>query len=446
MIRTTIAGGTFIPPGNTTVKVQTKTGGLLFSANPHTWGSVARKMGVDSEINSVTGVQGSFQPVYHVKKRWNALGGTPDVGPLIGIDPSATGSDAYLVQYEGIHTFYYASAYSQFTNKVGSISTGLAGVQWEALAAQAIDTMAPSFGGDMSIINSVLELRDFKRVATSFWGLVGKAKGPRGIPWWDILVGAGKKDSTLQRLSKTLLSYKFGYESLYRDIVSLISCMSGFNQRYSELVRRANTPQQAYFGVNIAGTDTSGSTTEYEVGHTGYSFFTSPRGYSQIIEHPSKGIRYHATLRYRYPLPAELLAAGGRNKALLDRLGVQKNPAIVWNAIPFTFLIDWLVDVGSFLGRLRTDNVRFQFECLDFCHSAKLEKTVTLNLGHNQYYSTVPKHRKGGFRKLDQCTVSTYDRRVGLPPSLLALKVSSGLTPLQVVLGGSLVGARRRRR
>lgn len=340
----------------------------------------------------------------------------------------------------------WSEGYQLLTNKVGSASTSLASVQWNALAAQAINTMAPSFGGDMSVINSILELKDFKRVATSFWSLLGKAKGPRGIPWWDILVGAGKKDSTLQRLSKTLLSYKFGYESLYRDIISLVECMSGFNQRYSELVRRANTPQQAYFGYTIPGSQTSGATQEYEASHVGYAFFTQPYGWIQIVEAPSKGIRYHAALRYRYPLPAELLAAGGRNKALLDRLGVNKNPAIIWNAIPFSFLVDWIVDVGSFLGRLRTDNVRFQFECLEFCHSAKFEKTFTLHTGYNQYYSSSPFHRKTGIVPMDSCTVSTYDRRVGLPSSLLSLKVSSGLTPLQVVLGGSLVGARRRRR
>jgi hypothetical protein len=77
---------------------------------------------------------------------------------------------------------------------------------------------------------------------------------------------------------------------------------------------------------------------------------------------------YHATMRYKYTLPG----LDGRLEqiyAYLDTLGVRLDPAIIWNAIPFSFVIDWIVDVSGFLGSFARDNYPIQVTVLDFCHS-----------------------------------------------------------------------------
>jgi hypothetical protein len=73
-------------------------------------------------------------------------------------------------------------------------------------------------------------------------------------------------------------------------------------------------------------------------------------------------------MRYKYTLPN----ADSRLEkvySLLDTLGVRLDPAIIWNAIPFSFVIDWIVDVSSFLASFARDNYPIEVSVLDFCHS-----------------------------------------------------------------------------
>jgi hypothetical protein len=48
----------------------------------------------------------------------------------------------------------------------------------------------------------------------------------------------------------------------------------------------------------------------------------------------------------------------------LDVLGVELNPRIIWDAIPFTFVLDWFFDVGSWLERHKFDTLELPVEFL----------------------------------------------------------------------------------
>jgi hypothetical protein len=70
--------------------------------------------------------------------------------------------------------------------------------------------------------------------------------------------------------------------------------------------------------------------------------------------------------------------------AHLDNLGVRLDPAIVWNAIPFSFVVDWVVDVSGFLGSFARDNYPINVVVHDFCHSYKWHKEANT---HAEYVS-----------------------------------------------------------
>jgi hypothetical protein len=42
-------------------------------------------------------------------------------------------------------------------------------------------------------------------------------------------------------------------------------------------------------------------------------------------------------------------------RGMLDTLGFEANPRIIWEAIPFSFVVDWFVQVGAFLERFKVD-------------------------------------------------------------------------------------------
>jgi hypothetical protein len=56
-----------------------------------------------------------------------------------------------------------------------------------------------------------------------------------------------------------------------------------------------------------------------------------------------------AFIKYR-PLPIKAMTDAERTlRAHLQGLGVKLNPRIIWDAIPFTFLIDWVFSIGDWL-------------------------------------------------------------------------------------------------
>jgi len=60
-------------------------------------------------------------------------------------------------------------------------------------------------------------------------------------------------------------------------------------------------------------------------------------------------------------------------KGFLDSIGFQGNASIIWNAIPYTFVIDWFFGVGRWLNSLRSDNLKIPATVIGFCHSLKWE-------------------------------------------------------------------------
>jgi len=56
------------------------------------------------------------------------------------------------------------------------------------------------------------------------------------------------------------------------------------------------------------------------------------------------------------------------NKTLhgfLDSIGFELNPRIIWDAVPFTFVIDWFFGIGGFLDQFKIDAVELPIICTD---------------------------------------------------------------------------------
>jgi len=81
------------------------------------------------------------------------------------------------------------------------------------------------------------------------------------------------------------------------------------------------------------------------------------------------------TLQYRFDadLPGGF---GDKTKAYGDALGFTLNPAILWNAIPWTFVVDWVFDVSKFLDDFNTFNIEPRTEILQYCYSLHIKRTT----------------------------------------------------------------------
>ncbi|DAD50291.1 TPA_asm: maturation protein [ssRNA phage Gerhypos.2_24] len=117
---------------------------------------------------------------------------------------------------------------------------------------------------------------------------------------------------------------------------------------------------------------------------------------------------------------------------LLQSLGVQPDPAILWDAIPFSFVVDWILDVGEVLHSAKIDWVPLTMHITDAAHHVRAELA-------RRYWYTDP---ISGIRTpLLAERMSVFQRRRFLPEHATkqALK-ELGVT--QLLLSASLAASR----
>lgn len=428
----------------------------MFESNgtPHLFGnsrtaSCTRRMGREESITTLSGVDGGFRPCTHSINEWITNGSSTISGPLTS---SKAWTGAWKIagtSVTGLQAQVHANRYATLLSTVSSQLPALSSVQWNALRAEALSTMLPSFSGDLSIANAILELKDFRDIGNRIYERgtrnmrnISRSNGSPPRTNLEDDVNQLRRGNPVKGASGLYLQYMFGWRPFINDVVELYRICSSIDERIRELVRRANSPQQRYYGRWIEGSSTSYTTlVSGEDGPLGgFAGDFIPRVKWEVVCPASPGIRFHATMRYRYPVPPELTQAGGRAKALLDALGINGNWSMLWNAIPYSFILDWFVKVNRFLSRLRVDNIPIKTEISDFCASAKVVKSFQFVLTDRNQLSNGT-YVYGGKRVTDFVKATRYERKKGIP-DLYSSILLSGLSPTEFSLAGALVGSR----
>jgi hypothetical protein len=442
----TTAKQSYTVPAISVVQKLYKTTGLFLTANrPIT--SFSRPRGKDSTITYETGNSGSYRPCEHFEMEYSPTG-EGDPYPQLGTpsNPALTGN-IVLSECTGL-TRYAISQYRGYLNSaVAAFGSTEPDINWIELSAQAFRAMRPSLTADFSLLNFLYELKDFKHQAKAIMAtlaskqkLVESLLNAKGI--WSLAMGSSLSGTPLKRWSQRYLAVEFAYKPFVRDVCNLLARLTDFHTKFREIVERANTPQSRHWTSGVLpGTKVNGSIyRQDDIGPPGGSvgFFT-PYARMRVRIKEDDGITYYANMRYKYQIPSNALTAAGQVSGLLDTLGIRPNPAIIWNAIPYTFLIDWVVNVGKILDRFGLDNFQCPVEIMEFCHSAKRQKTATLTVQLNGM--NLGSEFFGPESTLETVTKKTYRRSVGMP-SIYGSLLTSGLNPSQYLLSGALVGSR----
>jgi hypothetical protein len=104
-------------------------------------------------------------------------------------------------------------------------------------------------------------------------------------------------------------------------------------------------------------------------------------------------------------------------RGFADALGVQLNPRILWDKLPFSFVVDWFLSVGNFLDRFSIDALELPIQLVDFCLQFKQSKFVRSQLIESTSGGTViPPYVVGGCE-----TREDHFRRVPIFPDSASL-------------------------
>jgi hypothetical protein len=123
----------------------------------------------------------------------------------------------------------------------------------------------------------------------------------------------------------------------------------------------------------------------------------------------------------------------------MNAFGISDVIATIWEAIPFSFVVDWFFNVGNMLASIEDylAGDPLPIVILDFAHSVKYKFTtrVLLDIGKGAW-------AKASGVLLQEKETTFYNRRVEMPNLYDSLSVRAPSLN-QAILGGSLVIAGR---
>ena len=345
-------------------------------------------------FRDVTGSRGSFHPCSHILTFHSP--GTP-----------ADFHEEVLYPYDRIEHYFgvfapdHATADlllpSNLTGRGTEFLSGLNGAS--GFTRRALNNVLDQMPETVSIINFVIELEDLKAMCTN---VVAQLKNPAGL----------------------FLSWNFGWMPLIRDIQQLYATAFIIVDRLKYLrkvnkrtvtVRYAEKFAHEIVPITLSGpVPQPGNDTTHDV--TG-----ELEGYTEVFAN----IQVHYDLEgLDYDLWTALVST-------LAALNIGNPAQVVWNAIPFSFVVDWIYNVSDLL-----DSMEIQpFKGTLTMEGASCAYKTYTRLGHfNMTYKPILGPCQWGAYASTQ--VFGYHRRSGMPEGDIDM---TGLTPFQQALATALL-------
>ena len=307
---------------------------------------------------------------------------------------------------------------------------------WGDLVQTSLNAMSPGIrpANNISLLNSIYELKDYRNLAVTVRNLIRRIRtyplkntrlfyNRSFVRWWNEV-----RDAPLQSACRIMagqfLNAEFNLLPLMQDICSVRQALSDYREQFKKLARDANTRKVHHFKRELR--DQFRDSYDSETCPTTNAIVPSSMSYGRSVTYLVR--QFNATLEYSYSLP---FGAGDENLpwALMDRLGVNLNPAIIWRALKWSFVVDWLVGVSQFLDRFKVRSIEPSVIIHSYCASAHVKRVITTNMGF------------GSSNPCFEQSEESYQRVPGLPNAYSSIRLS-GLSPMEFSLGAALAASR----
>lgn len=161
----------------------------------------------------------------------------------------------------------------------------------------------------------------------------------------------------LSELGSYYLAQKFGWDALAQDIVSLVVTQIQAQKRLEQLIRDEGKPVRRR--INLPDTQTI---LQHGTAAGGIQFYPQfvtyfYNGASGFENTETLTTRRWASAQFRYWLPPGPRNIDWKASQLAKIFGLKPTPKVIFNAIPWTWLIDWFTHVSNLLDNLQTSIV-----------------------------------------------------------------------------------------
>jgi len=312
----------------------------------------------------------------------------------------------------------------------------------DELNNRALSVMLPLIRSDLSLINSIYELKDFVSLKHHVRGSVQEVR--KASVWLlNAMRGSGSLSRPLSALVRLVagnyLQYKFNFAPLVSDIRAIYKALKTCERRINDLIARTGRPQSKHFAFvwNELGDVEPQDLTVSAWDH--YPNVPVTLKFSRVVVNVPT--TFHAQIQYNFNYTAYQVEHA-RLLGLLDILGVNLNPRIIWNAIPWSFVVDWVLGVNRFLDQFAIANMKPQINIHRYLWSVKRERRIYVSR-RSSWTDLLNPSIDTTVVPLPVITETAYRRSVGVPQA--SSIISSGINSQEFTLGSALILSRRRK-
>lgn len=256
-----------------------------------------------------------------------------------------------------VYGYYYYYLQSRlpvyYSNWITDSQLILPTVNTEAMSSRAWWSMQPRFEGEISMLNFVYEMKDFRDIAKY-------ALRQMSGNLWDNLLKSFRKSlpelaaQPTKTAAQLHLANEFALKPLCADLVHIGQMLCELVDEAQSLFAETGSKYQKKHYTETIGIQ--GSWIPGENNDSNYRFMK----FGNVTKDT-----FTATLRYTYKYNVrDSLAAFTRY------WGLRPTGEVLWNALPFTFLFDYVIKVGQSLKAMELDpNVTLTY--WQYCESVK---------------------------------------------------------------------------
>jgi hypothetical protein len=237
---------------------------------------------------------------------------------------------------------------------------------------------------------------------------------------WNRTIGAFRK--LAKRVAWANLAWQFAVRPTFLDAKKIALLIEGWSSTVAELIRKAEVRQVRHYARPVDNLYTLPPTLT-----SANYLFEKPCSVERKSEHLVRPF-YRASMLFTYDA-SSLKGLYGQFSGLISALGANRVASVIWEAIPFSFIIDWFVNVGDVIASLEDQVIDpLPIVIHDFSASLKYAYRTKLKFTWDSKIVTDIAYRD----------TSVYERRIDAPSMVDSLSVH--LPNLnQVGLGLSLI-------
>lgn len=318
------------------------------------------------------------------------------------------------------------------------------------LKSASLKAMLPGIRPNLSLVNSVIELKDFawvRKMARQVLSRNGQ------LQLLSRFTRFYRRYKTLRQIlgggSNGYLQYKFNLAPLLSDICGIRRALETARHEVNKLLDNEAKPLTRHWYAPLGSpytvtpareTVTGLSPSGCELSLDGIAFGPARLSGTVVAYRSTRWLQamFHSEIQYSY-----FLSSYERENAILlgflDSLGVNINPAIIWNAIPWSFVIDWVVGVSRWLDQFKERNL----DPLTIIHrclwSTSIAREVAVDVKFNVNYPQLPQ----GETRAVTVTEHAYKR---MPFTITSQDLTtSGVSLTEFSLASALALSRRGR-